>query len=266
LSGSEASGTYRLYALQYAQRDGLRGQHFLGYDSTSGLPHPTAYYVWLAVSQSHVVMIDAGMTPEVAATLPDTTYLAGPLDLLSALDVQPSVVETVILTHLHYDHTGLVGSLPWSEFVVQRDEWDYWHGPWARRIGREAWLRSDQDIAVLDEARAQGRVVLVEGDHELQPGISVHRVGGHTAGMQVVRVRTRKGVAVVASDASHFFENLEADHPAPLLHDMPEVYGAYDRVRELADPADFYLPGHDPGVMARYPDRVHGQPHIAVVA
>ncbi|WP_233157237.1 MULTISPECIES: hypothetical protein [Amycolatopsis] len=55
---------------------------------------------------------------------------------------------------------------------------------------------------------------------------------------------------MVASDAGHFHENLDDDRPAPLLHSMPGVYGAFDRIRELGG---VVLPGHDPEVLARYP-------------
>src|SRR3546814_13401787 len=53
------------------------------------------------------------------------------------------------------------------------------------------------------------RVVFHDGDAEIAPGISVHRVGGHTAGMQVVRVNTARGWVVLASDASHFYEHIQ---------------------------------------------------------
>jgi glyoxylase-like metal-dependent hydrolase (beta-lactamase superfamily II) len=124
---------------------------------------------------------------------------------------------------------------------------DYWTGPWAKRIERERWLLDEVALE-----RVQAGVHLVDGDAEVVPGLSVHLVGGHTAGMQVVRVETAEGPVVLASDASHFHENIGNDHPAPLLHSMTGVYGAFDRVKELAG-AGLVVPGHDPEVLARYP-------------
>jgi len=171
-----------------------------------------------------------------------------PVHLRAELRGDPGTVGHVVLTHLHYDHCGTVADFPGARFVVQRSEVDYWTGPWAKRIERERWL--------LDEI-ALGRVLagpvdLVEGDAEVVPGLSVHFVGGHTAGMQVVRVETGAGPVVLASDASHFHENLETDRPAPLLHSMTGVYGAFDRVKELAG-GGLVVPGHDPEVLAGYP-------------
>jgi len=65
------------------------------------------------------------------------------------------------------------------------------------------------------EARLRGRVRFHDGDAELFPGISLHLIGGHTMGLQVVRVATRRGAVVLASDASHFYANMEQTRPFP---------------------------------------------------
>ncbi|MCR6482927.1 N-acyl homoserine lactonase family protein [Amycolatopsis sp. OK19-0408] len=241
---------FEVYALCYGRRTGYRGEHFLGYGKDSAVPHPTAYYVWLAVSPEHTVLVDAGIRPARARELPGLEYVE-PGRLLAGLGAVP---DTVVLTHLHYDHCGTVASYPGARFVVQRSEVDYWTGPWAKRIERERWLLDEVALGHL----LAGPLDLLDGDAEVVPGLSVHLVGGHTAGMQVVRVETAAGPVVLASDACHFHENLEADRPAPLLHSMTGVYGAFDRVRELAG-AGLVVPGHDPEVLARYPpvaDRV----------
>jgi glyoxylase-like metal-dependent hydrolase (beta-lactamase superfamily II) len=238
---------FDVYALCYGRRTGYRGEHFLGHGEDSAHPHPTAYYVWLAVSPEHTVVVDAGIRAERAREVDGLEYVE-PVRLLAELGVDPGAVGHVVLTHLHYDHCGTVADFPGARFVVQRSEVDYWTGPWAKRIERERWLL---DEIALDHVRA-GPVDLVDGDAEVVPGLSVHLVGGHTAGMQVVRVETGAGPVVLASDASHFHENIETDRPAPLLHSMTGVYGAFDRVKELAG-TGLVVPGHDPEVLARYP-------------
>jgi glyoxylase-like metal-dependent hydrolase (beta-lactamase superfamily II) len=241
---------FEVYALCYGRRSGYRGEHFLGYGKDSADIHPTAYYVWVAVSPEHTVVVDAGIRAARARDVPGLDYVE-PGRLLAELGVDPGTVGQVVLTHLHYDHCGTVSEFPGARFVVQRSEMDYWTGPWAKRIERERWLL---DEAVLDHLSVAGeRLCLVEGDAEVVPGLSVHLVGGHTAGMQVVRVETAGGPVVLASDASHFYENIEDDHPAPLLHSTTGVYAAFDRVEELAAGSALVVPGHDPEVLVRYP-------------
>jgi len=248
-----AAGLWSVFAVPYGLRVGLRGEHFLGHDDRSGEPHPTAYYVWLALSDEEVVLVDTGIGPARAAGMAGLHYYGSPVRLLASVGLAPADVGWVVLTHLHYDHTGTVAEMPAATSVVQRAEWEYWSGPTARRITRERWLCSPTDLENLAAADADGRVRIVSGDVELMPGLSVHLVGGHTAGMQVVRLRTAAGHVVLASDASHFYENRAEDRPAPILHCMPAVYAAFDRIVELADGEDLIVPGHDPAVLQRYP-------------
>src|SRR4029453_10670305 len=59
------------------------------------------------------------------------------------------------------------------------------------------------------------KIKIVEGDREVWPGIRVHKVGGHTAGLQIVTVETRRGPVVLTSDASPFYHNVDTRQPPP---------------------------------------------------
>lgn len=247
-----APDLFALYAIRYASRDGVRGQHFHGWERRSDEPHPTDYFVWLARSSTRTVVIDAGMSPQRAAAATGVRYRGAPSALLAELDVSAESVDDVVLTHLHYDHTGCAWDFPTAVVHVQRRELDYWEGPLAARNRREHWLATPADIARVRAGIELGSTRLADGDVELMPGLSVHLVGGHTAGMQVVRVHTRRGHVVVASDASHYFENIEQDHPFAILHDVPGMFSAFDRINELADSPAHIAPGHDPELFARF--------------
>ncbi|OZC45271.1 N-acyl homoserine lactonase family protein [Rhodococcus sp. WWJCD1] len=249
---------WRVFAVQYATRTALRSTHFHYHDNRGGEPHPTAYYVWLALSQTDTVLIDAGLAPSTAEGMQGLDYFGSPLEIIGGLGIAPGDIDLCVLTHLHYDHTGVVADLPRARYVVQRRELEYWNGPWATRIEQERWLHSRPDI---DHVAASTRLDLVDGDRELLDGLSVHSVGGHTAGMQIVRVRTARGNIVLASDASHFYENIESDNPFAILHYLPDMFGAFDRIQELADGPDHIVPGHDPLVSERF-RAVDRQPHV----
>ncbi|PRY14627.1 N-acyl homoserine lactonase family protein [Kineococcus rhizosphaerae] len=246
-------GRWTVSLVHYADRDGVRGQHFGDHDEHAGEPHPTAYFAWLLVGTDEVVLVDTGIGPERAAGVAGLRYRGSPVALLGDVGLSAGDVDRCVLTHLHYDHAGCVRDLPRAGFVVQRAELDYWTGPIARRIRREHWLHEAADTAHVVAATAAGRGAVLDGDAELADGLSVHLVGGHTAGTQVVRVVTAAGPVVVASDASHFYENLETDRPGPLRHTTGLVHTAYDRVRELGEGGPGFLPGHDPEVLERFP-------------
>jgi hypothetical protein len=92
-----------------------------------------------------------------------------------------------------------------------------------------------------------------DGFSELASGLTLHRVGGHSAGLQIVRVWTRRGFVVVASDATHYYDNFERGLPFPTVYSVGDMMEGFRTVRALADGPDHIIPGHDPLVMKLYP-------------
>jgi glyoxylase-like metal-dependent hydrolase (beta-lactamase superfamily II) len=84
------------------------------------------------------------------------------------------------------------------------------------------------------------------------PGITVHHVGGHTRGLQVVRVFTRVGWIVLASDATHYLDNMLLCRPFPIVADVTQMVEGWATLRRLASAPSHIVPGHDPIVMQRY--------------
>jgi glyoxylase-like metal-dependent hydrolase (beta-lactamase superfamily II) len=97
------------------------------------------------------------------------------------------------------------------------------------------------------------RVVFHDGDAELAPGLTLHKVGGHTRGLQVVRVHTRRGRVVLASDAAHFYANWQQRRPFPIVENVTAYLDAFRRIEQLAASPEHIIPGHDPLVLRRYP-------------
>ncbi|MGI9332208.1 MAG: N-acyl homoserine lactonase family protein, partial [Gammaproteobacteria bacterium] len=90
-------------------------------------------------------------------------------------------------------------------------------------------------------------------DGEVAPGITVHRMPGHTMGMQAVRVRTRRGWVLLASDASHYYEHWVKRVPFAICWSRQDLLASYDRFEALAESEDHVIPGHDPLVRSLYP-------------
>jgi glyoxylase-like metal-dependent hydrolase (beta-lactamase superfamily II) len=245
---------YEVHAIRFCHRDAVRQDHFVDRVEDPDAAMPIDYFVWVARSAMDVVLVDAGFTSEVSAKRGGAgrRYLGSPLTVLPRLGIDRTDVATVTLSHLHYDHTGLVSSLPDARVVLQQRELAFWCGPDARRPSF-ARLCEPDDVAEVVRRNLAGGVSLVDGDAEVVPGVTVHRVGGHTPGTQVVRVPTEEGYVVLASDAAHFYENLERRRPYALVHTLPAMYDAFDRASALASAPGLVVPGHDPRVMDRFP-------------
>jgi len=255
---------FAVYAIRYAHREAsLRGEHFYRGDTRASEPCPIDYFVWAAVSPEATVIVDAGFTPETAKRRGNRDYLQSPTETLRQLGVEARAVEQLVLTHLHYDHVGHVGDFPAAQILLQRSEYECWTGPYAER-GEYRHLHEREDMAYLREQLASGRLRLLDGEFTVVPGVTLHHLGGHTQGLQVVRVRTAAGHVVLASDASHFYENIGSDRPYSIVDHLPSMYRAFDRIRELADAEELIVPGHDPAVLKRFPEAAPGLADLAV--
>jgi glyoxylase-like metal-dependent hydrolase (beta-lactamase superfamily II) len=247
---------YRIYAIRYGHREGgLRSDDFYrssASDPHEG-PHDLTYYVWAIVGEDRrAIVVDAGFTPETSARRPGRVVDCDPLEILQALGIDPRVQRDVVLTHLHYDHVGYYDAFPEARFWVHEREMAFWTGRYASRAGYRR-LVEPEDIAGLVRLNFDGRLEYVGDSTTIVPGVSVHPVGGHSAGLQVVRVNTGNGVVVLASDAAHFYENLDSDEPFGVVHSLEAMYGAFDILRGLTDSPANIVPGHDPLVFERYP-------------
>jgi glyoxylase-like metal-dependent hydrolase (beta-lactamase superfamily II) len=96
------------------------------------------------------------------------------------------------------------------------------------------------------------RIRIIEGEREVMPGLRVHRVGGHTAGLQIVTVNTTRGPVVLTSDASHFYHNVETRQPVQIITNLPEMVQAFETIHTLAGPGKLIVAGHDPQVAERF--------------
>ncbi|HMH17186.1 MAG TPA: N-acyl homoserine lactonase family protein [Burkholderiales bacterium] len=252
---------YEVYAIKYATLARKASENFIGGD-----PHETAsnldYFIWLARSKTRTFVIDTGFDATVGRrrgrkmiTPPDRT--------LKRLGVDPKKVKDVIVTHLHYDHVGNFALFPAASFHLQDDEMSYATG---RHMAQEffGYAYEVEEVVAMVRKAYQGRVTFHDGDAELAPGLSLHKIGGHTKGLQAVRVHTRVGWMVLASDASHLYENMHEERPFPIVYDVGRMIEGYRRLRELADAPELIVPGHDPLVMKRYPPAKAGLEGIAV--
>jgi glyoxylase-like metal-dependent hydrolase (beta-lactamase superfamily II) len=217
------------------------------------------YYFWILrdADDGETILIDTGFHPE-AGRRRGRTCLIEPAEAMAALGVTPDAVSRVMLTHLHYDHTGNLDVLPEAELLVPALELDFWQGPLARRPQfADAVERTELDG--LRDAEAAGRVRRLIGGEELAQGVHAVHLGGHSPGQMALAIFGTGHPVVLASDAVHFYDELERDRPFAVIADLAEVYEAYDTLRELAGaPGSHLVPGHDAAVMERYP-RVEGE-------
>lgn len=242
---------YELYAIRYAVNDArIRGQNFI-LDASPNEPLQLDFFSWVAIGRERTIVIDTGMNRK-AAEDHGHRFLHCPTDVLRRLGVEPETTAEVVLTHLHYDHIGNIEKFPQARFHLHDTEMAFATGRYMRYPHlRRAYLASE--IATVVHYVHEGRVRFHDEDCEIAPGITVHWAGGHTAGQEFVRVRTRRGWVVLASDVIHYYEEIERSVPFAVVYDVGEMLEGHDAMRARADSPDHIVPGHDPLIMQRYP-------------
>jgi glyoxylase-like metal-dependent hydrolase (beta-lactamase superfamily II) len=241
---------YEVIALNYARNDRPASQNFIGGD-----PHdrsmPIEYFVWVIRNSHRTIVVDTGFNPSSGARR--ARELTTPVNVaLASVGVDPGAVEHVITTHLHYDHAGNNDMFPNACFHLQEGEMRYATGPCMCHHVLNHPYEAD-DVAGMVKRLYAGKVSFCTGDHELFPGLSVHHIGGHSRGLQCVRVKTARGPIVLASDASHLYEHMRSGRVFPTCDSVSDVVLGYGRLFALGGDESRIIPGHDPQVMHRYP-------------
>ncbi len=245
------SDMYEIYAVHYGRHDRRAHENFLGGDPHEDGNMPLDYFVWAIVGQDRTFVLDTGFAPDMAKQR--GRQIVRPVAQgLEAIGIDAAEVGDVILSHMHYDHAGNIPLFAKARFHIQDAEMAFVTGrSMCHAVIRQAFEAGH--VAQMVRNVFDGRVQFHDGVSELAPGLTLHKVGGHTKGLQVTRVKTRRGWVVLASDAAHLYANMERSRPFPIVVDVDDYLEAFKTIRSLASSDAHVVPGHDPLVLARYP-------------
>ncbi len=245
------SDLWQVYAIKYADRNTrTRADSFL-FDDHPAEPHGMDYFVWLLTNGRRRILVDTGYDM-IEAARRNRPILRDPARAIEALGVDASTIDTVIITHLHYDHAGGLDRYSNAQFHLQEAEMAFATGPCMCHPVLQMPFTADHVCEMVRHVYS-GRVVFHRGSGTVAPGVRVHRTGGHSRGLQVVEVETADGPLCLASDAAHYYENFEAGKPFPIVVDLEDMLAGFATIRRLAGTDARVIPGHDPLVTERFP-------------
>lgn len=201
--------------------------------------------VWLLEGTEKTILIDTGLGDIDEVSAMQSRYgvdfvaaRSGDQDLvrgLAAHGVEPGDIDLVVLTHLHFDHVGNNELFPNARFLVQRDELPQGLRPPPFCMFYYPEYRY-KVTDVLD------RVIVLDGDAQIDPAVHLVKIGGHTPGCMVVMVDTDQGRVCLTSDVMYNYRNLELNWPMGSFWNLPELMRGYQRLRREAD---VIVPEHD---------------------
>jgi N-acyl homoserine lactone hydrolase len=163
---------------------------------------------------------------------------------LERLEIDPARVRYVVLSHLHFDHSGGLHQVPNATLVVQRREWAA--GGDAEIAARYFLPRRYFDLG--------HQVLQIDGEHDLFGDGSVVCLPsyGHTPGHQSLRVRSAAGDHILVSDACYNAEVVDT-RMFPEFSDHAAMNRSLDGLLALRDPGTVMVFGHDPAQWADAP-------------
>lgn len=136
---------------------------------------------------------------------------------------------------------------------MAESEYSFWTSPAARHT-QFSYYSEEREIDYLRACASEGRLHLFTGSTSIAPGIRAEEVGGHTPGQAVVRIAAGDRDVLLASDAVHFYEELERDMPFTAVSDLPAMYAVFASIRSRSGNGELIVvPGHDPDVLVRFP-------------
>lgn len=242
--------TYEVYALRYASVDRKASSNFLHNDLHEGLM-PLDFYFWVIRNEDHLVVVDTGFS-QCSAQQRNRQFQYEPEELLQALNINTEDVGDIILTHLHYDHAGNIDAFSNAKIHIQEAEVNFATGRYMCFHSLRLFFSADDVVGIIRKLY-NDKVQFHDGFSQIYPGIEVYKIGGHTAGLQVVRVWTRRGWIVLASDAMHYYQNYEQENPFPGILNVGQMLEGYQTIRKMVDSDSHIIPGHDPLVASNYP-------------
>lgn len=209
------------------------------YLTEPGVSVEIAYRVWVLRSATRTILIDTGPPCEEGKRR-GLTRITDVAAALAGIGLDAAKINTVLLTHLHWDHAANAAQLPNATFFAQKSEIEFFRSAWRRHPSVDRFFSHCDYLDLLID---HGRILPIDGDVEIVRGLLAMRVGGHTPGSQMLCIETGEGRALIAGDTIPLLRNYRERIPSGILVDWFEAIAAIERVVDLR-PAVIY-PGHD---------------------
>ncbi len=206
----------------------------------------------LLISDDKKILIDTGMGNKWDEKLKSIYKIDLTFELELALElngIKPDEITDVLLTHLHFDHTGgstklingkLVPAFPNAKYFVQQKNFEWAMNPTDRDKG--SYIKENFEPLVKEEV-----LHLVDGEIDFDDNISFRLINGHTFAQQMIKISDSSNTILYCADLMPFISQIRI--PYVMGYDLQPMITVQEKKKYLKLAADenWYLYfGHDP--------------------
>jgi N-acyl homoserine lactone hydrolase len=170
------------------------------------------------------------------------------VDQLAQINVRPDQVETIGISHWHFDHVGQARHFPQARLLMGRGD--------IEMLRRTPPVDADSVTALAHWLNGPGRLEPVEGDRDVfgDGRVVMLDMPGHTPGHYSLLVRLASGPVLLSGDLYHFTEQVANRGVPPFNHDRADTLASMDRYDRIArNLGARTIIQHEPADIARLP-------------
>lgn len=214
---------------------------------------PFAWLFWVIKTKNGAYLVDCGIQDKKFLDKWNITQYSRPVDLLRLLGLDNDDITGIIVSHLHADHFDGALAFPNAKFYLQKREYAAIKNILRRNANKNAakgYYR--HHLKFLKKIESQNRLVLIDGDYQINPVISIKLEPYHTKGTQTVIVKLNDKKVYIVSDNAYFFKNIAKLRPigSSIDHSGNSMY--LQELKELSSSGNIVLPGHDPAIFENF--------------
>ena len=190
------------------------------------------FLIYIAKYKDNLILFDTGFRDKKRAENFGVDLI--PVDEEMKAITGSKKIDTLFITHTHFDHTDNLDLYPDSEIILSQAEYDIAISQYGGNIAEI--LKSDKVHIVQDEYLYNNKFLFKV-------------IGGHTIGSSVIYFEEKGREYVIAGDECYFIENVQKNIPNGNVYDSKSNE---DFIRDAHDRKLIVLPFHDNTIFDEY--------------
>jgi glyoxylase-like metal-dependent hydrolase (beta-lactamase superfamily II) len=150
------------------------------------------------------------------------------IDQLAQVKVRPEQIDTIGISHWHFDHVGQAGRFPQARLLIGKGDLDL--------LRATPPIDEDSAKGLAHWLGGKGKLQEVTGDKDLfgDGRVVMLKLPGHTPGHYALLVRLASGPVLLSGDQYHFTEQVKNRGVPPFNHDRADTLASMDRFDRIA--------------------------------